>query len=196
MLELNRDGQTGKAYELLMDQRFPSWLYAVTNGIPGVFQETTTSERWNSYVSGAGPGHGYSGQGGGNSFNHYAFGSVGELVWRTVAGINADDSNPAYKNVVITPQIGAGLTYASGFFHSIHGLISSSWTTNNTTNSYAITVPANATATLYIPSTNLARITESGLPATNAPGVLVLPITNGASAFQLGSGSYNFTNWP
>ena len=46
------------------------------------------------------------------------------------------------------------------------------------------------------PATNLLHITESGVPATNAPGVLVLPITNNFTVFQLGSGVYNFTNWP
>src|SRR6266478_8067779 len=123
-----------------MDLRFPAWLYSVTNGTAGLFQETTVSENWNSYISGpdtlpppATPDHGYLGS---SSFNHYAFGSVGEWIWRTVAGINPDQANPGYANAIINPQIGGGLSSVSGFFDSIHGQISSAWTTNNTTNTF------------------------------------------------------------
>jgi len=196
MMELTTSGYNDVAYRLLTDLRFPSWLYNVTNGMPGVFQNTTVLERWNGYISGSGNDHGYLSAGGGNSFNHYAFGCVGEWVWRNVAGINPDDTAPGYGNVIINPKIGGGLTYAAGSFNSIRGLISSSWTTNNTTNSYSVVIPANCTASFYIPSTNLAHITESGLPATNAVGVIYCLETNGSTLFHLGSGAYYFTNWP
>jgi alpha-L-rhamnosidase len=196
LLELTHGGHTEKAYQLVADRRFPAWIYSVTNGTAGVFQETTVSERWNSYISGPGSDHGYLYSFGGNSFNHYAFGSVGEWIWRVVAGINPDAANPAYKNTIIMPQIGGGVTNASGSFESIRGLVGCAWITNNTTNTYTVVVPANTTASFFVPATNLPHITESGVPATNAPGVLVLPITNNFTVFQLGSGVYNFTNWP
>jgi alpha-L-rhamnosidase len=202
LLELSRAGYTDIAYGLVCDLRFPAWLYSVTNGAPGVFQETTISERWNSYLSGPNtPGlsyndHGYVHAGGGDSFNHYAFGCVAEWVWRNVVGINPNDLYPGYKNVILSPQIGGDLTYALGSFSSIRGPIACSWTTNSTTNSFTFTVPANTTAYAFVPSTNIAHITESGTPSTNASGVLSYQVTNGSALFRLGSGTYNFTNWP
>ena len=81
--------------------------------------------------------------------------------------------------------------------NSIHGLIVSAWTNNVGAQvfSLAVTVPANSTARIYFPSTNLLNIMESGASATNTPGLLVAPqVTNGASLFQVGSGKYTFSD--
>jgi alpha-L-rhamnosidase len=61
---------------------------------------------------------------------------------------------------------------------------------------FTFTVPANTTASAYIPTTNITHITEGAMPATNAAGVFWYQITNGSTIFLLGSGSYNFANWP
>jgi alpha-L-rhamnosidase len=191
MLELSRDGYTPLAYQILTNLDFPQWLYSVTNGTPGVYQETTIPEHWNSYVSGTGGGY----LSVANSFNHYAFGSVGEWIYKIIGGISPDDNYPGYKNVVINPQPGGGITNASTTFNSIHGLIATAWTNNAATTNYnlSVTVPANTTASVYLPATNLSNIAESGLSSTNFNGLLFYQITNGNTLFQVGSGVYNFT---
>jgi alpha-L-rhamnosidase len=149
------------------------------------------SEHWNSYVSGAGGGY----LSVANSFNHYGFGSVGEWIYKVIGGISPDDNYPGYKNVLINPQPGGGITNASTSFNSIHGLIATSWTNNPGTTNYSLTltVPANTTASVYLPATNLSNIAESGLSSTNFPGLLFYQITNGTTLFQVGSGVYSFT---
>jgi alpha-L-rhamnosidase len=79
MLELVRGGECDLAYRLLLSHQMPSWLYSLDQGA------TTIWERWDGYVVGRGfqnPGM--------NSLNHWAFGAVGEWMWRHIAGINPD----------------------------------------------------------------------------------------------------------
>jgi len=190
MLELTRDGYTEKAYRLLMDANFPAWLYPVFNGF------TTCWEGWNTYISGAGTDRGYYPNTTLSSFNHLPFAAVGEWIWEVVAGINPDDANPGFKNVIIKPQPGGGITNASTAFTSIHGPIIVSWTNDVATTNFSLnaTIPANATASIYVlGATNLGSVTESGSYATNATGLLAAPrVTNGAVLFQVGSGTYRF----
>jgi alpha-L-rhamnosidase len=192
MSELTRNGYTTKAYELLTDYRFPSWLYQITNG--GPYGATTLWEHWNGWVSGS--QQGYCPNGLGNSFNHFWTGAVGEWIYRNLAGIAPDDNSPGFQNVIINPQPGGAVTNATASFASIHGPIWLSWTNDTLGANFYLNVgvPANASANVYLPSTNLAVITESGLPVTNAPGVLgSTQVTNGAAVFRVGSGSYSFS---
>ena len=136
------------------------------------------------------------------SFNHLPFSAVGEWIWKVVAGINPDDSGPGFKNVIIKPEPGGGITNAYAKYDSIHGPIITSWTNNLTANTYtlAVTVPANTTASVLLPTTNIVGgILESASPAITTAGVSSFYFTNwpnwtnGATVFQIGSGVYNFT---
>jgi alpha-L-rhamnosidase len=194
MSELTRNGRSDLAYALLLDTRFPSWLYMVTNGF------TTTWERWNGYVHDTPQGlNGYFNNPFSinfNSFNHYAIGAVGEWIYRNIGGINADDNNPGYENTIIWPRLGGGLTNATTAYGSIRGPVGTAWTwtTNFATTNYTLKValPANTLGTIYLPTTNLNAITEGGIPATNTGGVLSYQVTNGAALFHVGSGEYHF----
>jgi alpha-L-rhamnosidase len=199
MLEMTRDGYTTNAYQLLLKSDFPSWLCAVTNGF------TTCWEGWNTYVPGPGDlnqGYDTKNQSLTCSFNHLPFGAISEWIWRVVGGLNPDDNNPGFKNIIVKPEPGGGITNASASFNSIRGPVTCVWSNNLSahTLNLNITVPANTTASIYIPSTNnLANITESGSAATAAtPGVLFFYTTNqpsytlGATVFQVGSGNYKF----
>ena len=130
-----------------------------------------------------------------NSFNHYAFGAVGEWIWKVVGGISLDDNNPGYRNVIINPQPGGGITNASASVNTIRGPVITSWTNNTTSNIFSLnlTNPANITASVYFRSANPGGILESGSPATNTAGLVYYQVTNGTTLFQLGSGSYSFT---
>jgi alpha-L-rhamnosidase len=164
-------------------------------GIIGTnYGATTCWERWNGWVSGSTGGYANTGVGTWSSFNELWNASVGEWVWRTVAGINPDDVNPGFKNVIVYPRPGGGITNCSAVFNSIRGAIRSSWTNATSTYALSVNVPANATASVFLFGvTNLANITESGVAATNTVGLLATPvITNSTALFQIGSGSYIF----
>ena len=62
-----------------------------------------------------------------NSFNHYAYGAIGEWLYRAAAGLEIDEAMPGYRRAVIAPLTGGGLTQVSGSFDSIYGEVSSAW---------------------------------------------------------------------
>ena len=115
-------------------------------------------ERWDGWV----PERGFQDPGM-NSFNHYAFGSVGEFLYRTVAGIDTD--GPGFKKIVIRPKPGGDLTFARARFESINGTIESSWRIEGDELKLDVRIPVNATATVYL----------------------------GDKRYSVGSGTYSFT---
>lgn len=188
MRELTRRGYNDRAYQLISNRDMPSWGYAIDHGA------TTIWERWDGYVEGRGfqnPGM--------NSFAHYALGSVGEWMMRTIAGINPDPDVPAYKRFILQPSPGGGLTWASGFYHSIHGRIACAWRIEGSRITVHVTVPANTTATLYLPTTDSAsviEVIEGAAPAAEADGVRQIRTSANAVVYQIGAGRYRFeANW-
>jgi alpha-L-rhamnosidase len=86
------------------------------------------------------------------------------------------------------------LTYASAELHSTYGIIRSAWTLENDRFDWRITVPANTTATVYVPAKEVEYITESGQPVDDANGVTFLRMENGFAVFDIKSGSYVFSS--
>jgi alpha-L-rhamnosidase len=181
MNELTRNGYNDEAYRLINNRTMPSWGYAIDHGA------TTIWERWDGYVEGRGfqnPGM--------NSFAHYALGSVGEWMYRTILGINPDPQVPAYKRFIIHPRPGGGLTWARGSYDSIHGRIAVDWRIDAGRITLNVAVPANTTATVYVPTTDPTRVTERGGPAAQADGVELIRSAEGAAVYRVGAGRYSF----
>ncbi|MDR3269194.1 MAG: glycoside hydrolase family 78 protein [Tannerella sp.] len=140
MEELVVRGRTDIAYRLLESDRFPSWLYPVKQGA------TTIWERWDAYVKGRGILSGTM-----NSFDHFAFGSVAEWMYRNILGINPDIRHPGYAHFTIHPRPGGTLTWAKGSYNSIRGEIASSWKIEDGQFTLDVKIPANTTATIVLP---------------------------------------------
>lgn len=174
---LHEAGRDDLAYTLLLQQTYPSWLYQVNLGA------TTMWERWDGWT----PGGGFESVGM-NSFNHYAFGSVGQYLYSAIGGINL--ASPGYKSILIQPVPGSGLTWANTSYSSIRGLISTAWTNTGSTFNMSVVIPPNTTAQICVPTTNAAAITESGLPAASSPGVNYVGMSNSYAIYSVGSGSY------
>ncbi len=180
---LSEMGHLDTAYALLKQTTWPSWLYSVTQGA------TTIWERWDGWTHDKGFQ-----DAGMNSFNHYAYGAVGAWMYAVIGGIDLDSQQPGYKHILMRPQPGGGLTYAKAELDSMYGLIRSAWTLQNGAFNWQITVPANTTATLYIPAQDGSLVTESGQPAGESNGVTFLRMENGAAIFSALSGSYDFSS--
>ena len=178
---LSQAGRDEVAYKLLLTDTYPSWLFPVKNGA------TTMWERWNGWT----PEKGF-GNIGMNSFNHYAFGAVGEYLYGYVGGIQP--TSPGYKTIKIRPVLGSGLSWAKTAFESPYGRIATSWKVDAARLQLEVTIPANTTATIYIPTKDEASVKESGKPAAKAKGVKFLRRENGTAVFEAGSGSYSFTS--
>ncbi|MEO6908138.1 MAG: alpha-L-rhamnosidase C-terminal domain-containing protein, partial [Abditibacteriaceae bacterium] len=176
-LVLTQTGHLEQAYALLHQTQWPSWLYAVTQGA------TTIWERWDGWTHDKGfqnPSM--------NSFNHYAYGAIGEWMYATVAGIDLDEAQPGYKHIIFHPQPGGKLTSAKAHLHSMHGLISSAWSLKNSAFDWKIEVPANTTATVYVPCAAGQKVTST--PA--ADGVTFLREENDTQIYEVVSGTYHF----
>jgi alpha-L-rhamnosidase len=137
---LTRCGRIDVAYKLLLQKEYPSWIYSILQGA------TTMWERWNSYTKDKGFG-----DAGMNSFNHYAYGAIGEWMFATVAGIDLDPAEPGFSHILIQPQPGGGLTWARGELQSRHGRIACGWRIEGRTLHVDVTVPPNTRATVTLP---------------------------------------------
>jgi alpha-L-rhamnosidase len=135
---LTRFGRTDLAYRLLLQEDYPSWLYTVRNGA------TTMWERWNSYTK----EHGF-GDVGMNSFNHYAYGAVGEWMYSVIGGIRP--MAPGFKKILFAPEPGGGLTEAATSLQTPHGLASCQWRLRGRRLSVDLQVPAGVRAGLRLP---------------------------------------------
>jgi alpha-L-rhamnosidase len=180
---LSKTGHLDTAYALLKQTTWPAWLYSVTQGA------TTVWERWDGWTHDKGfqdPKM--------NSFNHYAYGAVGAWMYAVIGGIDLDPDQPGYKQIVMHPQPGGGLTYATVELHSMYGTIRSAWTQENDSFGWKVIVPANTAATIYIPAKDASHVTESGQSLESANGVTFLRMENGFAVFYLASGTYDFSS--
>src|SRR5690348_452609 len=128
-----------------------------------------------------------------NSFNHYAYGSIGDWIYRVVAGIEVDPAAPGYKHILIQPQPGGGLTSVAVGHLTPYGKVESSWQLADGTFSLAVEIPPNTTATVRLPHAQLADVRESDQPVSNAKGISGARQDGDAAVLEVGSGSYRFT---
>lgn len=183
---LSEIGESNLAYSLLLQKDNPSWLYSIYQGA------TTIWERWNSYTKEKGFG-----DVGMNSFNHYAYGSVGEWMYRYMAGIDADEEKPGFKHIILQPkpdtrtpeELPYGqerITWVKASYESISGKIECSWIMENDTFTYVVSIPKESYATLYLPifDENAKTVTVNGkIYSTDlfqiSKGCYVMPLASG-----------------
>ncbi|WDF67468.1 family 78 glycoside hydrolase catalytic domain [Sphingobacterium oryzagri] len=156
---LSRFGHLAVAYELLLQESYPSWLYPVKMGA------TTIWERWDgikpdgSFQTAAM-----------NSYNHYAYGAIGDWMYKNIAGISALE--PAYKKVQIAPQLGGELSRCEASLKTPYGKLSTSWTLAGKQFKLQVNVPANSSAVVVLPGIS----------------------TSGKQTIEVGSGVHNFAS--
>jgi len=184
LMALSEHGQVELATKLALDRRFPSWGYAIDNGA------TTIWERWDGYV----PGRGFQDPGM-NSFNHYAFGAIGEWMMRVLAGIEPDPEHPGWSRFTIHPRAGSGLTSASGQHDTIRGRILSSWRRADGEFHLEVTIPANTSARVILPAKDPSGLSEEGKPIqAAAPHVRVVEVEGGEAILEVAAGHYVFVS--
>ena len=163
-------GRSDVAYRLLLNETYPSWGYMLSKGA------TTWWERWN----------GDTGDPSMNSYNHYAFGSVIAWVYRYAAGIDTTTNAPGFKEIVVHPHLDASMASARAEYASVYGKILSDWKgTPSGPFSLTVTIPANTSATVFLPVIQGAHVTEDGRPIS-------VQAERGASPVHVGSGTYTF----
>ena len=135
---LTQTGHLDDAYRLLLERGCPSWLYPVTMGA------TTIWERWDSMLP-----DGTINPGQMTSFNHYALGAVADWIHRTIGGIAPLE--PGYGRVLIAPQPGGGLTWATARLETARGLVEVHWRDTGQDLTVEAAIPAGVTGVIRLP---------------------------------------------
>ena len=153
------------AYRIANQRDYPGWGNMIQNGA------TTLWESWKYPGTGA-------------SLNHPMFGSIEEWFYRSLLGINT--ASNAFEKIIIRPQPVGDLKWAKGTYESVRGRISSEWKKDQGGFNLKVSIPANTTAEIWLPSPENAAITETGKPVTASR------YENGYAIVNIGSGDYSF----
>lgn len=169
---LTRYGRSDLAYRVMNQRKAPGFAYLLDDA------NSTLWENWNGEASRC----------------HPMFGSVVAWFYRSLAGINIDETNAGMQHILIKPQVTGDLTYCKASYASLYGLIRSEWEKSKD-GSFRLTVeiPANTTATICLPNENNLPVTESGIPAEQAAGIRTEENREGKTVLNIGSGTYTFT---
>jgi alpha-L-rhamnosidase len=182
---LTSSGRVGLAFDLLAQRTYPSWLYPLSWGA------TTMWERWD----GIRPDSTFE-EPSMNSFNHYAFGAVGDWMYRNIGGIDLDPAAPGYRRSRIGPRPGAGLTSASASLETPYGTLASAWRLDGGRFTLEVTVPANTSAEVTLWGARMDHVREGVLALDAAPGVRSARQRGDDVVVEVGSGRYAFTVAP
>ena len=155
---------------MLLKEDFPSWLYQVKKGA------TTIWEHWDGMKD---DGSMWSADM--NSFNHYAYGAIGEWMYRAMAGIEADPEHPGFKHAILYPRIGGNLKYTAGKYHSIYGDVGVKWEVQGKQITLTVQIPVNTTAEIRLDQAK-AVLESDGLTFTREADYM---------AAEAGSGTYH-----
>ncbi|WP_432020946.1 family 78 glycoside hydrolase catalytic domain [Streptomyces sp. 1222.5] len=166
---LASNGHADVAYKILLQTDYPGWGYMISRGA------TTIWERWDGIRA-----DGSFQDPGMNSFNHYGLGSIGDFLYGHIAGLAP--ATPGYRSLLIAPRPGGGLTSASGKYRTPYGTAESSWFVSGGQVTLEVTVPANVTATVVVPTS---QPTSVKAPAQAVP--------SGSATYCLPAGKYSFT---
>ncbi len=167
---LSDNGYTDVAYDLLLQEKSPSWLYQVKKGA------TTIWEHWDAIME---DGSFQSERM--LSFSHYAYGAIGSWLFQGIAGINPDELEPGFKHIIIKPRPGASFTHAEASFESVYGLIKSEWSVSDGRLRLQIQVPPNTSASVVFPESYSREIMLNEKPLELKERTL-----------KVGSGPYTF----
>ncbi len=176
---LEKIGRPDLMFEMLFKETYPSWFYSINQGA------TTMWERWNSYTHQDGFN-----KGGMNSFNHYAYGAIGQWMYERIAGIKP--LKPGYKEIQIAPLTGGPLTSAEATYNTPYGKVSSAWKIENGVFELKTTVPPNTTAKIVIPANTDESLILDGIDFAEDAQVKLIKKAKNSFELEVQPGNYVF----
>jgi hypothetical protein len=160
-------------YRMINQESKPGYGYMLKKG------ETSLTEAWDANLT--------------TSHNHFMLGQITEWFYKDLCGIAGDPAGPGFKQIIIRPQLVGDLTWAKATYESVRGPISSHWERKADAFVLKVSIPANASATVFVPASEGKTVRESGKPATESAGVKFLRQEKGHTVIAVGSGEYEFT---
>ncbi|MCL5742588.1 MAG: alpha-rhamnosidase, partial [Acidobacteria bacterium] len=171
MRTLSDNGRPDVAYQIATQKTYPGWGYMISKGA------TTIWELWNGDT--ADPAM--------NSGNHVMqIGDLGVWMYEYLGGIRSDPDKPGFKHIIIHPVPAGDLSFVKTSHKSMYGLIASSWKREGGRFSLDVTVPANTTATVYVPAKSAASV------AATPNSAKFLRMEGGAAVYTVASGNWSF----
>lgn len=167
---LQETGRNDLVYTIMNQTTYPGWGYMVSQGA------TTLWEQWNGYFSQI----------------HSCFTCPSGWFYQGLAGIRPDTSAPGFKKILIKPAVVGDMTWVVAHYDSPYGRVVSNWKRIDDRLTMDVVVPMNTTATIHVPTKDVAGVTESGKAIDKAEGVKFLRLENNAAAYAVGSGIYRF----
>jgi alpha-L-rhamnosidase len=152
---LTKFGRMDLACRLVLNEDYPSWIYSINQGA------TTMWERWNSYSHKDGFGEAKM-----NSFNHYAYGAIGEWLYRDLGGLWHTEDAVGYKKIAFTPKSQNKFTFATVYKETPYGTAQSSWKIEGNKMLWDLIIPANSSGQITLPTNSPTNATINGKPAT------------------------------
>jgi alpha-L-rhamnosidase len=171
LLRVLRDLAPEAGWKMTTTEEFPSWLSMTRGSGSDVMKET-----WN----------------GGAALMPSLGGNIAAWNMESLAGIRPDPEGPGFKKTIIKPNMVGDLQWVNAHHDSPYGKIASNWKREGGKISMDVTIPANTTATVFVPAKDAAGVTESGKPAGETEGVKFLRMENNAAVYAVGSGTYQF----
>ena len=169
---LAEGGRSDVIFEMNNQSDKPGYGYQLKLGA------TTLTEAWNARP--------------GASQNHFMLGQIEEWFYHDLAGIRSDPAGPGFKKIIIAPEPVGDLTWVKASYESIRGKIISDWKHDGKKFTLHVKIPANTTATVYLPARNETTVSERGKPVGKSQGVKFLRLENHRAVFAIPSGEYFF----
>jgi hypothetical protein len=167
-------GRSDVIYDLNNQSEKPGYGYQLAHGA------TSLTEAWNADRR--------------SSQNHFMLGQINEWFYHDLAGIQGDPEGPGFKKIIIKPAVVGGLTWARADYRSVRGRITSKWRREGSRLSLGVSIPANTTATVYVPARDASAVTEGDRLAGQSPDVRFLRLAEGCAVYAVGSGDYSFAS--
>jgi len=160
-------------WQMTSAQEYPSW-YSMTAGSDNDVMKETWVGGWAAMPS--------------------LGGNIGAWQMQALAGIRPDPTGPGFKKIIIKPNVVGDLHWADAWYDSVHGRIHVHWRKRNQQLVLDVSIPANTTATIFMPSVNMQSITESGQPVTRVGGLKLRGTTQGRAIIEVVPGHYQFAS--
>jgi len=171
--QLSRNGYHDLAMKIVMQPDFPGWGYMLANGA------TTLWEHWafddNTY-----------------SHNHPMFGSVTQWFYNWLGGIQPGEDATGFNRIIIRPETKGSLSWVNCSYNSINGKIVSNWSKNSGDLTMIIEIPANTSALVCFPTSDMDKVKSDGLSLNRSMNVSDCGIREGRVVCRIGSGNYSF----
>jgi hypothetical protein len=160
-------------YRMINQDERPGYGYMLKQG------ETSLTEAWDANLT--------------SSHNHFMLGQITEWFYKDLCGIDSDPAGPGFKKIIIRPQPVGDLKWARASYDSVRGRISSHWEREGGAFNLKVSIPANTTATVFVPAQPGAVVHESGKPAAESAEVKFVRQEKDRAVFKVGAGDYRFS---